>query len=461
VTSKKTGFWTHPSVLAFADARDPITEIVERANALVLDAVEHGWKGPPFDTFELAQILGLAVMPRDSIRDARLVPIARNHFRIEYNPHQPPARIRFSIAHEISHTLFPDCRERVHTRAAQHHMVGDDWQLEMLCNVGAAELLMPLGSFPEIGEGDLSIDLLLRLREKFQVSAEAVLLRVVKLTRVPCAVFAASRESVGSASPSVDYLRSSRAWDVRLQSGFRLSSHSVVNECRAIGFTAKGNETWHETMGEMHIECVAVPPYPGKQEPRIVGIVSPLKPRPLSLPSIAYLIGDATEPRGNGHNIVAHIVNDATPRWGAGFARVVRDRWPEAQADFVAWTEEDRSRLRLGSHRLFRVDDELSLFHMVAQQGYGPSPRPRIRYRALDACLRGLVTVAIELSATLHMPRIGCGQAGGSWSIVAELIDQHLCRHGIAVTVYDPPSERSRWERSDRERTLFGSLEAE
>jgi hypothetical protein len=39
------------------------------------------------------------------------------------------------------------------------------------------------------------------------------------------------------------------------------------------------------------------------------------------------------------------------------------------------------------------------------------------------------------------MPRIGCGQAGGSWFTVSELIDLHLVRRGVAVTVYDLPNQ--------------------
>ena len=35
------------------------------------------------------------------------------------------------------------------------------------------------------------------------------------------------------------------------------------------------------------------------------------------------------------------------------------------------------------------------------------------------------------------MPRIGCGLAGGKWSVVEPLIEQQLVAAGVAVTVYD------------------------
>ncbi|CAM5711440.1 hypothetical protein [Streptomyces coeruleorubidus] len=42
-----------------------------------------------------------------------------------------------------------------------------------------------------------------------------------------------------------------------------------------------------------------------------------------------------------------------------------------------------------------------------------------------------------ELGATVHMPRIGCGLAGGKWSRVEPLIEERLIRRGIQATVHD------------------------
>jgi hypothetical protein len=39
------------------------------------------------------------------------------------------------------------------------------------------------------------------------------------------------------------------------------------------------------------------------------------------------------------------------------------------------------------------------------------------------------------------MPRIGSGQAGGSWWIIEELINDTLVNRGICVTVYDLPKD--------------------
>ncbi len=71
-------------------------------------------------------------------------------------------------------------------------MRDDEWQLEMLCNIAAGEILMPVAHLPVEHFGRLSIDDLLSFQENFDVSMEAVLLRAVRFERKPCAVFVAS-----------------------------------------------------------------------------------------------------------------------------------------------------------------------------------------------------------------------------------------------------------------------------
>jgi hypothetical protein len=40
-------------------------------------------------------------------------------------------------------------------------------------------------------------------------------------------------------------------------------------------------------------------------------------------------------------------------------------------------------------------------------------------------------------NATIHMPRIGAGLAGGNWETISQLVREELCARGISVTVYD------------------------
>src|SRR4051794_21518535 len=71
--------------------------------------------------------------------------------------------------------------------------------------------------------------------------------------------------------------------------------------------------------------------------------------------------------------------------------------------------------------------------------GYGSSGPP-IRYEAVAECLAGVAVKACDLGASVHMPRIGCGLAGGDWAKIEPLIERQLVANGVDVTVYAFPS---------------------
>ncbi|MBZ5670041.1 MAG: ImmA/IrrE family metallo-endopeptidase [Acidobacteriia bacterium] len=435
----KRQVWTNPSVLALAGDSDPVQAITERAQSKAVGAIQDGWSGPPYDPFALAEYLNVAVVAREDIPEARTVS-SRAGYIIEFNPNRPRNRVKYSICHELAHTLFPDCADRVRSRLTHRDMKGDEWQLETLCNIGAAELLMPIGSTPSLEGGRLTIDAILEARKRHEVSAEAVLLRAVRLTADQCCVFSSSRRllSGGRERYLIDYAIGSRAWTGAVSAGAALPGATVASQCTAIGYTAKGHEAW-DTVGTVRVECLGVPPYPNHIYPRVLGIIRPEKQTPVDIAEITYLRGDASRPRGSGPRILAQIVNDSAFTWGGGFSLTVREKWPVAQKAFRAWAERERRNLRLGTVHVGVVDENLAVVSMIAQHGYGPSPKPRIRYMALKACLERLGSVAAERGATVHMPKIGSGQAGGSWNIVREFVDGAVCARGVKVFVYELP----------------------
>ena len=437
--------WTNPSVKKLAGKDDPIRAITQRAREVVLTAMDKGWSGPPFDPLALSDLLNLRTAPRADIRDARTVSEGEG-LCIEYNPSRPRGRVRYSIAHEIAHTLFPDCSDQIRNRVPRHAMAGDDWQLEMLCNIAAAEFLMPIGSLGTVKQQDLNIDRILELRKEYDVSTEAVLLRAVHATDAPCAAFSASKveEGPNQGRYFVEYVIPSCDWKPPISKGELLSGSHVLSQCSAIDFTAKGSEQiGTETV---RTECVGIPPYPGSSFPRIAGILT-TESQPLIGPRITFLKGDATCPTVEGKKIVAHVVNDATPNWGGhGFAQAVKTKWPAAQEAFRKWVQEDPERLALGSLHIADVDPETAVASMVCQKGYGPSPKLRLRYFALETCLRHLSQIAAERSASIHMPRVGSGQAGGSWFLVQELITNVLLSEKAPVFVYELPGAKEKFK---------------
>jgi Zn-dependent peptidase ImmA (M78 family) len=434
-------YWTNSSVLKFAQGREPIEAVSAAAQELVLDAIENGWGGPPFDPLELAALRGVRTVPRQDLHDARLV-VDESGPRIDFNPTRPRGRLRFSVAHELAHTLFPDFGEFVRHRSGPRSLP-DEWQLELLCDVAAAEMLMPVGSFPDLEQEQLQIASLMEYRQRYDVSTEALLLRAIKLAGRAAAVFAASRvDGNDLASPfRIDYVISSPVrWHPPLRRGANLPPASVLGDCTAVGFTARRDMPVEEGAGRVEIQCVGVPPFPGQRLPRVVGLLVPVVANAVR-PTLTEVIGDATTPQGEGRKLIVHLVNDATPNWGGEFASALRRRYPEAQHSFRAWVQEDRSNLSLGRVHVVDLPPDIAVATMIAQRGWRPSVRPRIRYVALREGLQTVAKIATERDATVHLPRIGTGGAGGRWEIVAELIDQVLVARGIRVTVYDPPGK--------------------
>ncbi|WP_416971280.1 macro domain-containing protein [Streptomyces sp. 4F14] len=156
------------------------------------------------------------------------------------------------------------------------------------------------------------------------------------------------------------------------------------------------------------------------------------------MPEITYTRGDATTPSVKGVKVIAHVCNDIGG-WGKGFVLALSRRWPEPETAYRAW-HRDRANndFGLGAVQLVQVERYLWVANMIGQRGTrtGSKGVP-VRYEAIDAALERLAEPVRELGASVHMPRIGCGLAGGTWPRVEPLIVERLVRRGIAVTVYD------------------------
>ena len=146
---------------------------------------------------------------------------------------------------------------------------------------------------------------------------------------------------------------------------------------------------------------------------------------------INYVQGDATNPIGEGVKIIAHIVNNEK-KWGAGFVLAISKKWKEPETMYRL-----KRFFRLGTVDYIDVDMENKIIvaNMIAQHGtgidvYGNIP---LRYTALVDCLRDLDEMAEHLNASIHMPKIGSGLAGGNWDVIEQIIRETIT---VPVTVY-------------------------
>ena len=430
--------WTNKSVLRLAKNEDPIAVIERRARELTLRALDAGWNGPPFNPTAIADLLRIPVEANASIPDARIVPKESGHV-IQFNPTQPRARVRFSIAHELAHTLFPDVAQEIRNRGG-NRIVADDWQLEILCNLAAAEFVMPAGSMPS-SDSLPSIELLMNERKRFDVSAEAFLIRATKMTNEPVIMFCASpRQSTDNASKyQIDYAISSKSAPLLNLAGKFVPEGSIAYSCTAIGYTDKKTETWF-SHNNLRVECVGIPAYLGSSTPRVAGIIRFAKSE--SHDALKFIHGDVLDPRGGNKKVICQLVNDQARFWGGGVAKSSSKRFPEAHRKYAEWIVSVPRSKRLGSVHFAELDESLVIASLVGQEGFGASSTPRIRYAALEQCLEEVSSFALKKAATVHMPRIGAGQSGGQWEMVEEIVRGTLVQRGVPVTIYDLPSKK-------------------
>jgi O-acetyl-ADP-ribose deacetylase (regulator of RNase III) len=459
--------WTNPSVRALAGDADPLSVVTDRARAVLFAALDSGLTGPPFDPFALAKLLGLGLRARADVADARVGPAgddeppppvgplgpllpAGTPLVVEYNPTRPRGRLRYSVAHEIAHALFPDVhqvvRHRTGTGAVQGYAGDDSWQLELLCNVAAAEFLMPIDAVAGLVDIDPDIDFLMTTRTRFDVSTEALLRRLAFETSRPLAVVAGSRIAGAVTAPlRVEYVVPSKAWAPTVPRGALLGPDGPFGEPTAVGQTARGAQRIGDQV--LRAQTVGVPAYPGQAFPRVLGLVEPSDAPRTALEGIRYVVGDVAQPVGDGSLLIAHVVSDQSHSWSRrGVGRALAGRFPAAASAFHSWSIAAHDNLRLGNVHIVDVGQERPILvaSMVAQRGFGPAAESRLVYQALAQTLRTVAERAGNARASVHLPRIGAGQAGGRWDLIEQEIERNLVRAGIAVTVYTPRSHPGR-----------------
>ena len=436
--------WTNESVLKFAGGDDPILAIQKAIRKWVLEALGRGWKGPPFNPLYIVEMLNVEVAGNSNIADARLTQTQTGRPRIEFNPQKPRERIRFSIAHEVAHTLFPDWDKRIRHRGGQQR-IGDEWQLEMLCNIAASELVLPIGSLSPL-EMVSSIETLMQERREFDVSAEAFLIRLANISTHPIGMFVASSDTGKSQLRKyhVNYFISSPTAPRFDVAGTEIPPDSAVYQCTAIGYTDAGIEKWI-TGVDTEIECVGIPAYSGNIYPRVAALVR-FETARKGLQPVKYVHGDVLVPRGEGKKIVCQLVNDKAIRWGGGVARKMARKFPNAENFFSKSMIDIPRDERLGKTVFSEATDTITIASLVAQEGYGRSLTPRIRYNHLEKCLREVKERALSDGASIHMPRIGTGSSGGNWRTIKEMVDDSMVRADLSITIYDPPPKRKQME---------------
>ena len=137
-------------------------------------------------------------------------------------------------------------------------------------------------------------------------------------------------------------------------------------------------------------------------------------------PALTVVSGDALDHLADGTiTALGHQVN-ARGVMGAGIARAIRERFPRAFTAYrLAW---QAHQLVLGACLPVEVAPGRFIVHLVGQAGYGVGRR-HTDYAALVTALTRFGYWARERSVVPGLPYgLGCGLAGGDWTVVQRLI---------------------------------------
>ncbi|MCX8522671.1 macro domain-containing protein [Chryseobacterium formosus] len=153
--------------------------------------------------------------------------------------------------------------------------------------------------------------------------------------------------------------------------------------------------------------------------------------------AINYLKGDATNPQAEGNKIIVHICNDIGG-WGKGFVMAISKRWKKPESEYREWFQSGEN-FNLGEIQIVKVEDDTWVCNMIGQHKIISNSKgiPPIRYEAVEKCLEKVSIEALKINASIHMPRIGCGLAGGKWEEIESIITKTLLKDDVEVYVYD------------------------
>lgn len=145
---------------------------------------------PPVDVNSLAYKRGVIRIRTSNMQADGTISLVDSNERkyiIDLNTNHSETRKRFTCAHEIGHTFFFDLDDEIHTKSRLLIEDGDltrgpNKQEEYLCNVAAAEILMPYRVFSAKVYGTPpTVNSLVALSQLFKTSIRATARRMVQM----------------------------------------------------------------------------------------------------------------------------------------------------------------------------------------------------------------------------------------------------------------------------------------
>lgn len=155
---------------------------------------------------------------------------------------------------------------------------------------------------------------------------------------------------------------------------------------------------------------------------------------------IKYIKGDATEPIlfENKYSVICHCCN-ALGAWGKGFVVPLGKKYPIAKEKYLELIKNSSKATILGSVSFAKATDKIIVANIIGQYDIYPrNGKIPLDYAALEKGFKFIIEIfkMHKMPFTVHMPKIGCGLAGGDWNRVENIIKNTFINSNIEVYVY-------------------------
>jgi len=232
-----------------------------------------------------------------------------------------------------------------------------------------------------------------------------------------------------------------------LQDKSVITRHKIAGEWSEgvlVDIVEAGPETLRDAPGDSPIEDVSQDGYceeiPRAEFQVLPSTILEVDVSETAAGSIHYVNGDASKAHyGKGKKIIAQVCNDMGC-WGKGFVMAITDTWGKHPGKlYRKWHKAGaEAQFALGRVQLITLSDMIDLANIIGQNGIKTGSKgPPVRYEAIEVGLDAVCFHAASVSASVHMPRIGAGLAGGEWARIEQILEAMTKKHAVTIYVFE------------------------
>lgn len=123
---------------------------------------------------------------------------------------------------------------------------------------------------------------------------------------------------------------------------------------------------------------------------------------------------------------------------GAGIALQIKRAYPQAALIDVQTRTGDRSKLGTINYVDITIPGKqpFKVINAYTQYYYGMQNGAPVDYDAIRKAFQAVAKL-LTPGSTIGIPKIGCGLAGGNWSIVAKIVEEELHNFRVTLVIFE------------------------